>query len=725
MKYSKKNARRGSAHPKGAGKHTKKFNSAPNPSHGNFNGRTAARASGAVKRNARHGERGSKAFDPKTALTGTVEGNERGFAFIIPDQNEHISHDFFVPPRRLNGAFHGDRVLFAPVRGTDDEAVILSVISRNPAPFVGTLCLDRRSAYVRPDDVRLPVLSVPLSLTYGARSGDKVMCEVTSYPKDRRPSGKVLEILGEEGELFAEELSIIRAHGLKEKFGEGALKEARAVCGEKICADGRKDMRGKLAITIDCEDTRDMDDAVGLEKSADGFTLYVHIADVAHYVERGGELDSEAYERGTSVYFPDRVLPMLPAELSNGACSLNEGEDRYALTCEIYYSPAGERQSFCFYESVIKSCKKTSYPLISALLESGKKGGYKKTDDTEKGVGENQFAAGGSGENAKAEEALRELKKDDRLCKMCGDMLELSGLLSGARKEKGFINLELNEPKIYLDDGGRIVIPKAERGVAEDIIEQFMISANECAAEFLRDEKVPCLYRVHESPAPEKAESFCEFLKALGINADLGENPTPLDYRKVLDGAAKTPYKEIICSVALRSMQKAKYSGENLGHFGIASDCYCHFTSPIRRYPDLFVQRCIKDILHKNAEKAKTLYSPLLAAAGEDCSASERRADDAERAVDDLYKLEYMSDKLGEEFLGKASGVTEFGVFVKLENGVEGLIPSEDLPPDVYTFFPERFLLKGKRHAFALGDEIKIMVAACDLGRMRVIFALA
>ena len=621
----------------------------------------------------------------KNTMTGTLHLAARGYGFITPDGG---GDDFFVPKQSLNDGYHGDKVLFAHVRGTDDEAVILNIIARNPSPIVGTLILDRRLGKVYPDDSRRPLIYVPRNLLDGAEHGQKVLCEITRYYKGKPPFGKVVEILGEEGELFSEELSIIRAHALNEEFPDEVISEAREVAKEIPVLKNRRDLRNKIIFTIDGVDTRDIDDAISIEFVNDKYILGVHIADVSHYVKYGSKLDSEAYMRGTSVYFPDRVLPMLPKELSNGICSLNEGEDRYALSCEMIFDKSGNRINYEIFESVICSSHKMTYPDVTAICEG--------------------------------DADLR--KKYADIAGQIDLMKELCLISEDKRKSAGSVTLDLKEAHIYVDTSGQIVIPSAERTISQRIIEQFMISANEAVAEFMFKQKLPCLYRIHERPSPEKANEFFAFLKYMGINAT-GDTEAiePRDFQKILEDNANRPCYSIINKVMLRSMQKARYCGENKGHFGLASDCYCHFTSPIRRYPDLFVHRALKELLHGQADNARKLYSPLLEKAGIDTSEKERIADEAERDVDDLYKLAYMSERIGEEFDGVISGVTAHAVYCELDNTVEGVIPLEDLPEDNYEFFEEKYLLKGHKHKFRIGDGLKVRIAACDLGRMKVI----
>ena len=619
-------------------------------------------------------------------FTGIVQANERGFAFILPDDKTKYPNDFFVPRSSLCGAFNGDKVLAVPVKGTKDEAKIVRITERCSKPVIGTY--ERGKVY--PDDLRMPEVTIPTALKFNAKNGDKVVCEICTYRKSGLPSGKVAEVLGESGDFEVEELSIIRAHGLNEQFPQSVIDEADSASGEKIQLNARRDLREKLIFTIDGADTRDVDDAVSLEFKDGNYVLGVHIADVSHYVKYKSVIDEEAYARGTSVYFPDRVLPMLPQSLSNGACSLNEGEDRYALSCSMTFDKDGIRQSYEIFESIINSRHKMTYDDVTAICENNTEICKRYQD---------------------IENTVKNMKK---LCL----------IMERKRAAAGEVNLDVREAKIHVDENGEIIIPDYKRGISERIIEQFMISANEAVAEFLQKKNAACLYRVHESPSSEKASTLISFLKDLGVNVRCDAAAvTPKDFRNILKTVADKPYASVVNKVMLRSMQKARYAENNLGHFGLASGCYCHFTSPIRRYPDLFVHRSLKSILHCDT-KLMPVYVKNAQAAGIDCSERERIADEAERDVDDLYKTVYMSDRIGEIYDATVSGVTNFGVFCELENTIEGLIPIDVLPDNDYEFFAEKFLLKGRKSTFRLGDKLKVRVDGCDFGRMRVLFGL-
>ena len=626
------------------------------------------------------------------AVSGTISGNERGFAFLIPDGKTADMKDYFIPRHSLKGALDGDRVLAAKVKGTEDEATVIKILSRGRTAVAGTFERVGGACYVVPDSSKfVPRIFVPTSLSLGAKQGDKVVCRITAYPHGKAPNGKVTEILGKSGDFFAEELSIIRNYGLYEEFPKEVEKQAESVAAEKVVLGKRRDLRGELTITIDGDDTRDIDDAVSLKRRGGNFVLGVHIADVGHYVKRGSKLDGEAYNRGTSVYFPDRVLPMLPRALSNGACSLNEGEDRYALSCVMTITPEGERIKSEIFESVINSNHRTTYKEITALIE-GDEGAAEKYPD---------------------------------LITMCRDMKELCEALSSRRERLGNIDLSVKEAHISLDERGEIVIPDFERTISERIIEQFMISANEAVAERMEKAGAPFMFRVHEPPAPEKIVSFLSFLSDLGISGKVSEDePTPKQFQAILKSVAGKPCEGAVNKVMLRTMQKARYFERNLGHFGIASGCYCHFTSPIRRYPDLFIHRIIKGVLHGELDLMREKYAPVAAEEAAHCSLCERNADGAERDVDSLYKVVYMSDRTGEEYEATVSGVTAFGVFAELDNTVEGLIRLEKLPGGSYEYLEDKFVLKGER-TFRLGDRIKIRVDGCDWGNMRPEFSLA
>lgn len=644
---------------------------------------TGARRSGHNKDGA-----GRSTYKKTEEFRAKVKANPQGYAFLIPEGKAERENDYFVPKKHLNDALDGDFVLAVPVRGTKDEARVIKILERGRTRVIGVFQADRRAGYVIPDDrAYLSDVFIPLSLCGGAKDGDKVVAEITSYPRGKAVGGKVVEVLGTDGDFFVEEEAILRTYGYANSFPCYVEETAEKVAAEPVGLDGRRDLRNLLTITIDGVDTRDIDDAVSLETVNGNYRLGVHIADVSHYVKPNGCIDKEAYSRGTSVYFPDRVIPMLPKALSNGACSLNEGEDRYAMSCFMVFDKRGNRLSFELCESVIRSDRRMTYDEVTAILDG----------------------------------------KDDcpEIAPMLRDMAELCLILENKRKEAGAVTLDVKEAHIYLNERGEIVIPDYERALSHRIIEQFMVSANECVAEFSERRKAPFLYRIHEQPAPEKASLLYGFLRDLGINAkgDTGD-ARPVDYQRILQQVGDKPFASVVNKVMLRSMQKARYCEENKGHFGLASGCYCHFTSPIRRYPDLFIHRVLKCLLHGEDETAKSKFAPLARVAAIDTSERERQAETAERDVDDLYKVAYMQTRLGEEYDAVISGVIESGIFAELANTVEGFIRFESLPADRYDYYPEKFLLKGKNHVYRIGDKVRVKVAGCDLGSRRVQFTL-
>lgn len=635
-------------------------------------------------------ERGRFVSPEKLSLIkGVLSGNERGFAFLVREEG-----DLFIPHRSLHGAQHKDTV-FARIVGGErgDEAEVYSILSRGVVSLTGTYYKEERGGYVSPDDKKY---FEDVRIVGGRRrafSGEKVLVKITSWPEGRKPEGEIEEVLGRGGDLSVEEEALIKTYGLAEGFTQKVLSEGRRVAAEKMPLAGRRDFRDVLTITIDGEDARDFDDAISIEKLEDGFLLGVHIADVSHYVRRGGALDREAYARGTSVYFPDRVLPMLPFELSNGICSLREGEDRLTLSCVMHVDQKGRVTEPDIAESVIRSRNRMTYTNVTKILD-----------------GDPELC-----------------ERYAHLVPMLQNCRELAQILMRKRAARGSVDLDVKEAKITVSEGGEISVSEYERTISHRMIEEFMILANETVAEFMAAYEMPFVYRVHEKPSEEKAASFKAYLAELGIKANFRpESVRPGEYGKILDAleASQSPMRHVVNRVMLRSMSKAKYAAENIGHFGLASECYCHFTSPIRRYPDLLVHRIVKLVLDGQAGEAQR-FENFVDVASENCSQTERKADDAERAVDELYKVWYMRSHIGETFEGVVSGVTAFAVFVELPNTVEGRIRAETLPPDDYVFLEKNYTLKGQRRAFKIGDKLKITVAACDIGARKCDFVLA
>lgn len=627
-------------------------------------------------------------------IKGTIFGNERGFAFLIPEGKQKNENDYFIPHKSLHGALHGDTVLMELARnGSEDEGVVVKVLSRGYEKIVGTFRRDRRAGYLYPDEKRFATeIYIPLSDCSRIKNGVKAVAKITSYPYGKCPGGEIIEVLGEEDDFFAEELSIIRSYDLREEFPPRVEKEAAKQAARKITDEdiaSRRDFRDKLIVTIDGADTRDIDDAISLERVGEDYLLGVHIADVTHYVEYRSPLDIEALERGTSVYFPDRVLPMLPRPLSNGICSLNQGEDRLTLSCLMVIDKKGNVKSSEIVEGIIRSTYKMTYDEVTKILEN----------DTEVCQ---KYA----------------LVKD--MVYLCG---ELTHILQTMREKKGSISLDVKEAKIILEND-EIKIPDYERAFSYQIIEAFMVLANETVAEYMHSIEAPFVYRVHEKPTEEKATTFRAFAQTLGLTARFSaQDVKPYDYQNLLKAAEELPSYSVLNRVMLRSMQKARYDVENLGHFGLASKCYCHFTSPIRRYPDLCIHRIIKLVINGGYPEALERFSSFVQSAAKQSSDRERRATDAERDVDDLYTTMYMSERIGEEYEAVISGVTSFGLFAELPNTIEGFIPIESLYGE-YSYDADRFRLVGRMDTYTIGETLKVRVDDVDFYRRRAEFKL-
>lgn len=627
-------------------------------------------------------------------IKGKISGNERGFAFLIPDDKERYTKDFFIPKKSLNGALHGDTVLIERVfTDTDDEGAVVKILQRGYETIVGTFRRDRRAGYVIPDERKFAQnIYIPLADCYEIKNNVKAVAKITSYPHGKAPGGEIVEVLGDEDDFFAEELSIIRSYNLNEAFPPRVEKDAERLQARGILESelvGRRDFRDKRIVTIDGADTRDIDDAISLEKVDGGYLLGVHIADVTHYVTYRSPLDEEAFERGTSVYFPDRVLPMLPRALSNGICSLNEGEDRLTLSCLMKINEKGSVIDSEIVEGVIRSTYKMTYDEVMDILENDEK----------------------------------TVRKFPLIADMVPLFAELTRILQTARDKRGNVSLDVKEAKIYLNEKDEIVIPDTPHRFSHEIIEAFMILANETVAEYMHSIEAPFIYRVHEKPSEEKAVQFRAFAETLGLKAKFrADDVKPYDYQNLLKSATDLPVYPVLNRVMLRSMQKARYASDNLGHFGLASACYCHFTSPIRRYPDLCIHRIIKEVINGGYPMAVERYSGVVNAIAKQSSERERRATDAERDVDDLYKTMFMSERIGQSYDAVISGVTSFGLFAELPNTVEGFIPIESLRGE-YEFNPDRFALVGK-DTYTIGEEIRIKVVDVDFYRRRTEFRL-
>ena len=632
----------------------------------------------------------------RNVIEGKIQGNEKGYAFLIPtDPN---SEDYFISHSNLRGAMHGDIVLAESIHGEGERtnARVLKVITRGIEKLVGTYFTCKTGGFVKPDDKKyFNDIFVPFGKSVRAKSGDKVVCKIIAYPKKQNPEGIITEVLGRQFNKQAEIKSILFNYKLPDKFPQKVLLEAKSLPIELTKSDkkGRKDFTKKLCFTIDGEDAKDFDDAVSIEKNEKGdFVLGVHIADVSHYVKSKNDIDNEAFLRSTSVYFPERVIPMLPEILSNDLCSLKEGVERLTLSCIMTINNEGKVIDSYITPSIIKSKARLTYTKVQKILDGDK-------------------------------ELIKQYKK---LTDSIFMMDDLSDLLIERSDKEGRINLDVKESAIFVSKDGDIIVENAKRDKAHRIIEEFMILANVSVAEFIYYTKLPFVYRVHEKPSEEKLQTFYDFLRGLGITAKRNKDTVySKDFQKILKNAEDTPYYTMINRVMLRSMQKARYSPEDVGHFGLSLKHYCHFTSPIRRYPDLVVHRIVKDLL-KGETDIETKYSDFVYGVSKHSSEKEINANEAERAIDDYYKLLYIDDYIGQSFYGVISGVTNFGIFVELENGVEGIIKLENLKVRgrYLKFDKQTFTLSDGKITYKLGQKVKIMVAGVNLSERRAEFII-
>lgn len=641
-------------------------------------------------------------------LTGTFIGNSKGYGFVELEGREE---DLFIPEDKTGGAFHKDivEVVLLPGKaGKRQEAQVLKIIARGMNRVVGTYERTRDNfGFVVPDNTKLSQdIFVPKERSKGAVTGHKVVVEITDYGTNKRsPEGKVVEILGHINDPGVDILSIVRNYELPEGFPEKVMNQAQRISQEVSGADraGRRDLRDVTMVTIDGEDARDLDDAVSVSFDGENYRLGVHIADVTNYVQENSALDREALKRGTSVYLVDRVIPMLPHALSNGICSLNEGVDRLSLSCLMTVNPQGEIIDYEICESVINVNKRMSYTVVKELLEED------GLTEREPGPGEKDY---------------REYRE---LLPMFREMETLAGILREKRRKRGSIDFDFPECKILLDGTGRPVdIKPYERNVATDIIEDFMLAANETVAQHFYWLELPFVYRTHDVPDAERIQklsviinNFGYYMKAVGKQGAKvsGSEIHPKEIQKLLARIAGTPEEAMISRLALRSMKQAKYSVECSGHFGLACPYYCHFTSPIRRYPDLQIHRIIKEQLRgKLGEERIAHYREILPQVAKHSSETERRADEAERETDKLKKVEYMETKIGESFDGIISGITGWGIYVELPNTVEGLVHVSKLPGDYFYYNEKSCEMTGETtgRTFQLGMPVRVTIDGCD-----------
>ena len=641
-------------------------------------------------------------------VVGRLSMTAKGFGFIVPDVRETEEEtDVFVPGASIGTAMHGDRVVArvtpSEQEGRSREGEILRILERANEKIVGTFESSKTFGFVTPDNTKLTQdIFIPKKQIHGAKTGSKVVVEITKWPDGRRSAeGNVIEILGKAGDPGVDVLSVMRQYDLSETFPKEVQQAADAMEQEPAPEEyrGRRDRRNFPIVTVDGEDSKDLDDGVYAYKKEDGsYFLGVYIADVSHYVRENQPLDVEARARGTSVYLVDRVIPMLPRELSNGICSLNAGVDRLSMACEMHLSPEGEINSYEIIPTVIHVYRRLTYNIVNKVL----------VEKAEPYVSDN--------------EDIRE---------MLETLAEIRNLRKKIRHARGSIDFELPEVKVKLDEKGHpVALIKREGSLAESIIEECMLSANETVAKHMDLKHKPFMYRVHEQPGEEKIERLNNLLAAFGlfVRQDESGHIKPMDVEKVLEKVKGKPEERIISTVALRSMQQARYSEMSLGHFGLAARYYTHFTSPIRRYPDLIVHRLLREDMAEGgiSKEREVKLRSLLPEIADHASARERVAIEAERETTDMKKIEYMAQFVGEEFTGVISGVTAFGIFVELDNGVEGLVHVSTMINDFYEYREDLYAMVGERtqHQYRLGDEVEIVLVRANVEERNLDFVL-
>lgn len=623
-------------------------------------------------------------------IRGKVIGHSKGFAFVMPEDNE--MDDIFIPPTELNTAMHGDTVLVRVNRQaageSRQEGTVIRIVDRGIKEVVGTYTESKNFGFVIPDEKKVANdIFIPKNATNGAVEGHKVVVKLTTYPEGRLSAeGEVIQILGHKNDPGVDILSVIHKHGLPGDFPKEALDQANSTPDEINEEDikGRRDLRDQVIVTIDGADAKDLDDAVTVTKLDNGnYKLGVHIADVTHYVTEGSAIDMEAQDRGTSCYLVDRVIPMIPHRLSNGICSLNPKVNRLTMSCEMEISSSGEVVKHEIFHSVIKTTERMTYTDVNKILVD------------------------------KDEEVI---ERYEPLIPMFHEMEKLAEILRNKRMTRGAIDFDFKEAKVLVqEDGTPTDVVLRERSVAERLIEEFMLVANETVAEHFHWMNVPFIYRVHEDPKEEKLQRFFEFITNFGyVVKGKGNTIHPRALQEIIEAVQGKPEEMVVSTVMLRSMKQAKYDEESLGHFGLSTEYYTHFTSPIRRYPDLIVHRLIRTYLIEGKVDAKTQekWNEMLPEIAEHSSNMERRAVEAERETDELKKAEFMLDKIGEEYDGIISSVTNFGMFVELPNTIEGLVHVSYLTDDYYRYDERHYAMIGERtgKVYRIGDEITIRV---------------
>ena len=630
-------------------------------------------------------------IDENKYIKGTYRGNEKGYGFVIPENEE--MEDIFIPRGNNNNALNDDIVVVEIIKESEDgkrkEGKIVSIVKHEKDKVVGLFVKSKNFGFVIPDDKKFGGdIFISKSNFAKAKNNQKVVVKLTKYPeKNKKAEGKIIEIIGGIDEAGVDMLSLVKEYDLPYEFPQGVIEEAKSK-GNKVDKKdipNRIDLRDKTIFTIDGEDAKDLDDAVRVYKNDDGnYMLDVHIADVSYYVTENSLLDKEAIIRGTSIYMLDRVIPMLPKELSNGICSLNAGEDRFTLSCTMEIDKEGNIISSDVYKAVIKVTERMNYKDVQKIID---------------------------GSDEEVLERYKNYIQDFKL------MEELAKILKNKRLERGYLNLDLPESKVVLDNNGHAVdIKKYELYFSNEIIEQFMLSANETIAERFYWLEAPFIYRAHEEPDIDKVKELNKFLYNFGYKINKsGDKVYPKEFAKVLDSVKGKTEERVVSNLVLRTLKVARYESENDGHFGIASKYYCHFTSPIRRYPDLFIHRIISKYLENNyeiSEKQKEKYEKQAEQYAKTSSDREKIATKVERDSIDIKMAEYMQDRIGEEYEGMVSSVTSFGIFVELDNTVEGLIRFENLGDEYFEYDEEHKQLIGEKTGitYKIGDRVKIKV---------------
>jgi len=643
-------------------------------------------------------------------IAGRIFGHPDGYGFLVPDGSTGKANDIFLGAKQMDKVLHGDRALVRII-GTDrkgrPEGVIVEITERAAQKVVGRVFIEHGVVFVVPEnrriaqDIIIPPDDKKFRLSFKSKikpqAGQVVVAEIVEPPtKYTQPIGRIIEVLGNYADPGMEIEIALRKHDLPYEFTKGAEKEAKAVPDKvkKVDHAGRRDLRDLALVTIDGETARDFDDAVYCEKQGRGWRLVVAIADVSHYVRPGMELDQGAYDRGNSVYFPRRVIPMLPEKLSNGICSLNPDVERLAMVCDMAISPTGVIKEYEFYPAVFRSKARLTYNQVWGWLSEA------ETPQTD---------------------IHRELQPHLQ------NLYKLFQALSKAREKRGAIDFETIETMMLFDDGGKIAnIVPVVRNDAHRVIEECMLAANVCASEFLQEHQQRCLYRIHEGPTPEKLAGLKDFLREFGLSISGGEEPKAKDYAKLLETIKLRPDAQLLQTVMLRSLRQAMYSPDNVGHFGLAYEAYTHFTSPIRRYPDLLVHRAIKAVLageHYNPAGGADAWDVI----GLHCSSTERRADEATRDVENWLKCYYMRERIGEDFDGTVASVVPFGIFVALDTVyVEGLVHVSELGEDYFQYDQIKHQMLGERSGkrYRLGDRLRVRLVRADLETGKIDFTL-